>query len=325
MRLFEHPDYRDLIVAAARDGALPEAFVEKDHWITEVLRAAQATLPGRLVFKGGTSLSKGWELIRRFSEDVDLFVDPEVEPSLGGRGIDRALRRLRDEVARIPGLALVEPASGQSRTKKGRERSDDFAYTSVFPEDGRVPPTVRLEAGIQSGRQPTEHRMITSLLARYISSHPEVAAALGELPELESFQMQLLAFRRTFVEKLFAIHGKVARCAAEGVDPGRDVRHYADLYFLAGQPDVQAMLASEEYRELRHDYDANSRRFYAGVYRPPADPDLRFRASDALFPDEALRAVLEPAYERECRVLFDGPYPSFTEVLARFQALRDRL
>jgi predicted nucleotidyltransferase component of viral defense system len=59
MRLFEQPDYRELIVATARELGMPEPFVEKDHWITELLRAAQATLPDRVIFKGGTSLSKG--------------------------------------------------------------------------------------------------------------------------------------------------------------------------------------------------------------------------------------------------------------------------
>lgn len=325
MRLFEHPDYRDLIVAAASETGLPEVFVEKDHWITEMLRVANATLPDRIVFKGGTSLSKGWDLIRRFSEDVDLFVDPDVEPRLGGNGVDRTLRRLRDDVGQIPGLVLSEPPPTGKKTKKGKERSDDFAYSSVFPEDVRVPPTVRLEAGIQSGKQPTERRPITSILAGFIGTRPDVAAQLEGSPELEPFEMCLLAFRRTFVEKLFTIHGKIERFKSDGVHPGRDVRHYADLYYLAGEAEVQAMLDGDEYGAIRRDYDSNSRRFYAGMYRPPDHPDLLFHASDALYPDDALRAQLEPAYERECRVLFNGPHPPFGDVLARFDKLRERL
>ncbi len=325
MRLFEHPDYRELIIATAHDLDMPEPFVEKDHWITELLRTVQATIPDRVVFKGGTSLSKGWDLIRRFSEDVDLFVDPEVAPALGANGVDRALRTLRDAVRHVPGLELVVPPPTLSRTRKGKERGDEFAYTTVFPEDNRIPATVRLEAGIQSGRQPIERRSISSLLADYVQRRPDVAAALGPLPELEPFEMALLAFRRTFVEKLFTIHGKIERFKADGTHPGRDVRHYADLYYLAGEPAVLEMLASDEYRAIRLDYDANSRRFYGRFHRPPADPELRFRRSDALFPDGALRAQIEPAYERECRTLFAGLHPPFAEVLARFESLRDRL
>ena len=61
MRLVDHPDYRDLLLAAAAEHSLPEVFLEKDYWITEILRVVQATLPDRAMFKGGTSLSKGWQ------------------------------------------------------------------------------------------------------------------------------------------------------------------------------------------------------------------------------------------------------------------------
>lgn len=325
MKLFEHTDYRELIIATARALDVPEPFVEKDHWITELLRTVQTTLPDRVIFKGGTSLSKGWDLIRRFSEDVDLFVDPDVAPRLGPNGVDRTLKTLRDAVRGVPGLELIAPPPALSRTRKGKERGDEFAYVTAFPEDDRLPATVRLEAGIQSGRQPIERRSISSLLADFVRGRPDVATALGPLPELEPFEMALLAFRRTFVEKLFTIHGKIERFKLDGTHPGRDVRHYADIFYLAREPEVLAMLASDEYRAIRLDYDANSRRFYGNSYRPPDDPELRFRTSDALFPHDALRAEIEPTYERECRTLFADPHPPFAEVLAALEALRDRL
>lgn len=306
MRLAEHPDYRDLLIAAAADQGLPEVFLEKDYWITEILRVAQTTLPDRAIFKGGTSLSKGWGMIRRFSEDVDLFVNPDVEPRLGRNAVDRTLRELRDAVHGIPGLQLAAPARGESRTRKGKERGDDFEYLSVFPEDVRVPPTVRLEAGIQSGKQPVEQRLISSLLADFVVHEPGLLDRLGAPSDVVPFEMNLLAFRRTFVEKLFTIHGKIERFQADGVHPGRDLRHYADLYFLAETDEVREMLRSPEYAEICTDYDENSRHFYPASHRPPTG--LRFASSAALFPDDELRELLEPAYDHECRVLFDGPY-----------------
>ncbi len=80
MRLHEHPDFATFVTAAAEEEELGEAFVEKDYWITEILRVIARTLPERAVFKGGTRLSKGWGLLDRFSEDIDLFVNPTVEP-----------------------------------------------------------------------------------------------------------------------------------------------------------------------------------------------------------------------------------------------------
>jgi predicted nucleotidyltransferase component of viral defense system len=62
VRLAEHPDFAAFLAAAATESELPETFVEKDYWITEILRTIATTLGERAIFKGGTSLSKGWNL-----------------------------------------------------------------------------------------------------------------------------------------------------------------------------------------------------------------------------------------------------------------------
>ena len=76
---------------------LRPAIIEKDYYVTESLRVIAQTAGDKVIFKGGTSLSKGWNLIQRFSEDIDLFLDPlTFKPPLGKNGIDRQLKRLRD-------------------------------------------------------------------------------------------------------------------------------------------------------------------------------------------------------------------------------------
>jgi hypothetical protein len=136
--------------------------------------------------------------------------------------------------------------------------------------------------------------------------------------------MQLLHFRRTFVEKMFALHGKVERLLKEDHPLGRDARHYSDLHALADQQEVRSMLASPEYEEIKIDYDARSREFFAKSYRPPRD--LSFRQSPALFPDDKLLALLEPAYEEQCALLFsDSNYASLDQVLTRFEEIRELL
>jgi predicted nucleotidyltransferase component of viral defense system len=119
VRLHQHPDFAAFVTATAAEHHLREPFVEKDYWITEILRTIATTLPDRAIFKGGTSLSKGWGLLDRFSEDIDLFVDPAVDPPLARRAIDRTLKRLRDDVAAIDGLELQE-----TRTVGGFGRID---------------------------------------------------------------------------------------------------------------------------------------------------------------------------------------------------------
>ena len=87
MRLFEHPDFDQIVLGATehfRSQGLRPAIIEKDYYVTEALRIIAATAGDKIIFKGGTSLSKGWNLIQRFSEDIDIFLDPlAFEPPLG--------------------------------------------------------------------------------------------------------------------------------------------------------------------------------------------------------------------------------------------------
>lgn len=318
MRLHDHDDFAAFVTAAAGENDLAEAFVEKDYWITEILRVIAETLPDRAIFKGGTSLSKGWGLLDRFSEDIDLFVDPAVEPAaLSKRAVDRLLKQLATDVEASGGLSLIE-----SNTIGGRGRVDTFTYESRFPAIPGFPATVRLEPGVQSGRQPTAEVAMSSLVADLLRARGAVDD-LGPIDGLDQFPMTLLHFRRTFVEKLFAIHGKVERLKADGHPLGRDARHYADIHVLAGRDEVVGMLKSGEYLEICCDYDTKSRAFFPKSYRPPEG--LRFVDSDALFPPEHLRELIEPDYERECTRLFFRPHPPFTDVLTRLSTIRQLL
>src|SRR5271166_3332199 len=102
VKLFEHPDFEQAVLRAAehfRPRGLREAIIEKDYFVTEALRIIEREAGARVIFKGGTSLSKGWNLIQRFSEDIDIFLDPtSFEPPLGKRGIDRELKKLRQYI-----------------------------------------------------------------------------------------------------------------------------------------------------------------------------------------------------------------------------------
>jgi len=88
---------RDSITIVAEARGLPVNAIEKDWWVTVVLRAMFSTPYGpSLLFKGGTSLSKGWNLIERFSEDIDLALNREtVHPTYAGKLSNRKLQRLR--------------------------------------------------------------------------------------------------------------------------------------------------------------------------------------------------------------------------------------
>jgi hypothetical protein len=315
VKLFEHPEFEQIIVRTAATSGVSEQFVEKDYYVTEILRIVVAQLADQTIFKGGTSLSKGWKLTTRFSEDVDLFVDPEkFDPPLGKNAVDRTLKRLSEQVAEHPALTWLRD---DGHTSGGLAREDYFSYETLFDGLPGIRSSVLLEPGVQSGDFPTEVRPISSLVADFLRDQDRLDMA----DDLEPFDMTLLHFRRTFVEKLFTIHGKVVQVIEGGGSLGRDARHYADLDVLAGTVEVQGMLNSPEYAEIRDDYDEKSKRFFPKYYRPPAG--LSFRDSPALFPPADLHDQLAAQYERECGRLFPGgEFPPFDHVLERFRELR---
>ncbi len=318
VRLFEHDDFDQAMLRAAEKFAVSEQFVEKDYYVTEILRVIADRLGDKAMFKGGTSLSKGWGLISRFSEDIDLFVNPDrFHPRPGRNRMDTILKELAVAIGEHPALTWVRD---EGVTIGGLGREDHFEYETRFAALSGIRAAVRLEPGVQSGTFPTEVVPITSLVAQYLQEQGsgDIADDLG------GFAMTLLHYRRTFVEKMFAIHGKVARFQQEDLPLGRDARHYPDLHVLAGEHEVRTMLASPEYGAIRRDYDAKSREFFAKTYRPP--DDLSFAGSPALFPDDALRERLATEYETQCELLFSGgEYPSFEDVLVRFEEIRNLL
>ncbi|HMN95253.1 MAG TPA: nucleotidyl transferase AbiEii/AbiGii toxin family protein [Phycisphaerales bacterium] len=317
MNLFEHPDFDQAILRAEehfRDRGLRPAIIEKDYYVTEALRIIATTAGDRVIFKGGTSLSKGWNLIERLSEDIDLFLDPlAFKPPLGKQGIDRHLKRLRDAIGKHPALTFVRE---ESQTIGGFGRSDRFSYEQRFGGPGEVASRVLLESGTASGREPTADMPIRSYIAEFLQATGQTLGAEDEAP----FTMRLLHFRRTFVEKLFAIHAKVELLKRDGRAVGGYARHYYDLYRLAGQEEVKAMLRTDEYAAIKADYDAISRAHFARDYFHP--DGMSFAKSDAIFPTGELADMLAGAYEQQCRMLCYGPVPSWSDVRGRFDELR---
>lgn len=139
MKLFEHRDFEQAILqgvgafscagvaaGADRDGLLRHGSLAH--------RRCHCRRQGH--FQGGTSLSKGWNLIQRFSEDIDIFLDPRAfDPVLGKRAIDRELKKLRDSIEKHPALSFIKE---ESQTIGGFGRSDRFSFRQCFGGAGEV-------------------------------------------------------------------------------------------------------------------------------------------------------------------------------------------
>jgi hypothetical protein len=160
---------------------------------------------------------------------------------------------------------------------------------------------------------------ISSYVGQFLAKRGITLSTEDEAP----FLMRLLHFRRTFVEKLFATHGKVELLKRDGQPLGTYARHCYDLFQLAAQPEVNQMLRSDEYAAIKQDYDRISREHFEKSYFFPEG--MSFAASDALFPAAELADVLGAGYEAQCRMLCYGPYPSWAQIRERFEDMKSLL
>lgn len=132
--------------------------------MVRVLRALCDSLPSQFVFKGGTSLSKGWNLLERFSEDIDLLFGVENDGKLLSKGeLDRRMRSAQAVVQGTAGLTLVHEFSD-----KGVHRTCKFAYKRIFDPVSALGETVVLEMGTRGGTNPSTVRIVKSLRPHHL-------------------------------------------------------------------------------------------------------------------------------------------------------------
>lgn len=310
-RLCEREDFPDLLATVADDLGINPAIVEKDYFVTEALRLIARDFGELVLFKGGTSSPKGWKLIERFSEDIDLYVQEDTSSS---RATQRRLKAIAEAVSGHPALRPDE--TRKQSTKHSRIEFYEYAArVGIIPG---IHAAVMLEAGIQSGDYPAVERPIQSLLGEALD---QAGVSGGE--DQAAFTMRLLHFRRTCVEKLFTLHDRVERLVRQQGQPlGSFARHYYDVYCLLQQDEVTEMLRSAEYVDLARDYESVSSRYFPGQVLPPG---MELRHSPALFPDTTLREELRRSYNQQCtRLCYQSP-PPFDEVLGRLESVRERL
>ena len=312
--LFERPDFADLINATGDENGIGNpGIVEKDYFVTEALRLTARDFGQLVIFKGGTSLSKGWKLINRFSEDIDLYVEP-------ARTDEETLARFEQIAKLVASFPGFVERLGRQETKGTSSWTEEFVYENQVETLGGIRPVVLLEAGIQSADQPTESRGLKSLLGEMLDSRSIDSGT----DDREPFEMRLLHFRRTFVEKLFTLHSRVERAKKQAKELGRDARHYYDLAMLLTEPQTMAMLESEEYGTICGQYRELTAKFYPGQVKLLPE-GMSLSESSALFPDAELKRMLEAAYVREAESLCYAEYPSFGDILKDLEGIRPSL
>lgn len=317
-----------LQVAASRSGRAAH-LLEKDIWVVWTLSALfDAPFAGDLVFKGGTSLSKGYQAIERFSEDVDLTYNIRtIAPDLasgGGEALPpnrsqeqrwtRIIReRLEVWVSDAVSPMVIQRLQDERMAARVTAQADtvQIEYEPQAEGSGYVRPVVLLEFGARSTGEPFERRPVTCDAAAHL---PEVI-----FPETAPTVMRP---ERTFWEKATAIHVFCRGCLFRGAE--RFSRHWYDVASLDRAGFVASAIADRDLaqRVARHKSIFFREKDAQGLI---IDYEAAVRGGLQLVPDGAAEELLAADY---AGMVTDGlvfeSAPDFTTLVAQCRAIQTR-
>ncbi|MBQ7796338.1 MAG: nucleotidyl transferase AbiEii/AbiGii toxin family protein [Lachnospiraceae bacterium] len=226
--------FEEIIEATAEKFGLSPAMIEKDYYVTMILKELNQRCEN-VVFKGGTSLSKCYKIINRFSEDIDITFSEHIGES--------RRKKLKYEV--LGGLSkdLGMPIENWDRIRsKKNYNCYMFSYESVFSLDETLPTEIKLETALASYAFPTETKEVDSYVYQFLVGRD---TNLIEQYGMEVFKMKVQSLERTFVDKVFAL------CDYYLQDKSlRYSRHLYDIHKLNPHIEKNASLR-ELVREVR--------------------------------------------------------------------------
>ncbi|MDQ2079026.1 nucleotidyl transferase AbiEii/AbiGii toxin family protein [Xanthobacteraceae bacterium Astr-EGSB] len=323
-------DRRDLFVTAASRFGTTVQNIEKDFWVCWTLDVLFHRLQSggpRLLFKGGTSLSKGYGLISRFSEDIDITVfRTDIGEGATFEQLEALSRRKKTEYldgiktacqAYIADKLRVELDALAKETMEAAGRDprllhvvlddDDpdcqsilIHYPSAVEKSDYVPPRIKIEAGAKSAIDPNEERIIA----------PYLAPDLPQGDELAIKGVTTIQPARTFLDKVLILQGMTFYHTEKGVlrGNGRMSRHYYDVHRLMG-----ASIGDEACKDdkLIEDCVRHARMFF---HRGHTGLDQAKRGSFYLRPTPEMCGPLRKDYDAMTTMIF-GSVPTFEAVL----------
>ncbi|MDR0657766.1 MAG: nucleotidyl transferase AbiEii/AbiGii toxin family protein [Mediterranea sp.] len=234
-------DFSELIrLTAVHFGILPE-FIEKDYWITLILHnLSQSPHTNSVVFKGGTSLTKGYRLINRFSEDIDIAL---LDEKLTGNALKTKIRKIEKVIT--ADLTEIEEAGV---TRKGSlYRKSLFQYPS--DTDARFVTNVQkriiVEINSFANPYPFVQQQIISFIAEFLSATNQTEAI--EEYGLKQFDLNVLDKRRTMLEKLVSLI-RFSFSENPSKELAKKIRHFYDLYYLTKDEKCAKYLQSSKFQ-----------------------------------------------------------------------------
>ena len=208
--------FRDAILLTSERLGVSEDIVEKDYYVTLILKKL-SSIEYPVVFKGGTSLSKAFRVIDRFSEDIDITFTEHLGEARRKKLKYKILKPIADEL----GLVIRNFDSVESDKNLNHY---NFYYESVVGDRviNAIPPYVKLETSLMSYSFPTEEKELGNYILDALGSEEK---ELIETYDLETFPMRVQSLNRTLIDKVFA----VCDYYMQGKER-RNARHLYDIY-----------------------------------------------------------------------------------------------
>ncbi len=309
--LHNHPEFADLIRIVADEKGIDPALVEKDYWIMHCLYGLQQ-LGLTFQLKGGTSLSKGFQIIDRFSEDIDIRIEPpEGQNVKTGRNQDKPahIQSRRDfynwlaKMIRIDGIIKVERDTAFDNPDMFSAGIRLF-YKNLVERFDDLRDGVLLEVGFDD---------VTPNIPKDISSWAYDYAA-GKVDIIDNRAKGVACYDPgcTLVEKLQTISTKFRLQQTAQDRPIDFIRHYYDVYGLLQRPEVRAFIGTDAYKAHK------AKRFRQ------ADNQNIAQNQAFVLSDKATREAYAEAYA-DTSALYHGNPPTFDQIIAEIAAWRVRL
>ena len=298
--------------AASQHLMINLGFVEKDYWITLLLRRLSGSkYSDEAVFKGGTSLSKGYRLIDRFSEDVDLAIVNTTHKT--GNEIKTIIRHLEKEITD----ELIEFQEKGITSKGSRFRKSFFRYPSIKKND----PNNRIIVEINSFANPIpfQKRIIQSMLFDFLNQINN--RSFIDAYQLHPFEINILNKEQTLLEKLVSlIRFSLAQDPILSVSS--KIRHFYDLYYLAKDDDCIKCIQSDTFKQqffalLEHDKELFD--------EPKGWGAKSIGESPLIINFDSLWKIIKGQYQSELSALAYRSIPDEKDVALSFIRLSQRL
>ncbi len=244
MKLHEDAEtFTELVATAATHIGLPEAYVEKDYWVTKALKyLSESEYSKDVVFKGGTSLSKAYRIIDRFSEDIDLAIFAD---NLSGGAKKRLLKNVEKTVA----FDLSEIKKDKRISKGSNFRKTVYQYPRESDEEnfGQASTELLIEVNSFTNPEPFETKDLQTFVADMLFEIGK--EELIETYGLQSFPVRVLSVKRTLIEKILGVikdsynADPVARLSLR-------LRHLYDICLILKHEEHRDFVTSGDFSDL---------------------------------------------------------------------------